>query len=58
MFNAQEKGAKMKYRVTQYRKLVAYVEAQDQESAEELAIDLADEDFTVEDWNEEVEVQE
>jgi len=46
----------MKFRITQYRKLVAYVEAEDQDSAEELAIDLSDDDFAVEDWNEEVEI--
>ena len=45
----------MKYRVTQYRKLEAFVEADSQEELEELVTTLADDDFAVVDWQESVE---
>jgi hypothetical protein len=45
----------MKYRVTQYRKLEAFVEADSPEELEEIVAELADDDFEVVDWQESVE---
>jgi hypothetical protein len=45
----------MKYRVTQYRKLETVVEADSPEGLEEIVAELADDDFTVVDWQESVE---
>lgn len=44
----------MKYIVTQYRKLVCEIEASSLEDAKEISTELADSDFRVIDWNEEI----